>query len=84
MELYIHNIILSYLSETRSKLKLPSDHPILLLFEDFKGQCTEKLTLATGNCQNIPSITPLVSESTLLNVESHTMTRPSVLLVATI
>jgi len=43
MELYIHNIILSYLSETRSKLKLPSDHPILLLFDDFKGQCTEKL-----------------------------------------
>ena len=43
MELYIHNIILPCLSETRSKLKLPSDHPALLLFDNFKGQCTKKL-----------------------------------------
>ena len=43
MELYIHNIILPYLSETRSKLKLSPDHPALLLFDNFKGQCTEKL-----------------------------------------
>ena len=43
MELCIHNIILPYLSETRSKLKLPPDHPALLLFDNFKGQCTEKL-----------------------------------------
>jgi len=43
MELYIHNIILPYLSETRSKLKHPSDHPALLLFDKFKSQCTEKL-----------------------------------------
>ena len=43
MELYIHNIILPYLSETRSKLKLSPDHPALLLFDNFKGQCTKKL-----------------------------------------
>ena len=35
MELYIHSIILPYLSETISKL--PSDHPALLLFDNFKG-----------------------------------------------
>ena len=41
MELYIHSIILPYLSETISKV--PPDHPALLLFDNFKGQCTEKL-----------------------------------------
>jgi len=63
MELYIHNIILPYLTETRSKLKLPYDHPALLLFDNFKGQCTEKLlrlldssnvsiALIPANCTN--------------------------------
>ena len=36
-------IILRYLSETKRKLKIPLDHHALLLFDNFKGQCTEKL-----------------------------------------
>ena len=43
MELYITKIILPYLAETKRKLKLPPSHPALLLFDNFKGQCTEKL-----------------------------------------
>ena len=43
MELYITKIILSYLAETKRKLKLPPSHPALLLFDNFKGQYTEKL-----------------------------------------
>ena len=43
MELYITKIILPYLADTKRKLKLPSSHPALLLFDNFKGQCTETL-----------------------------------------
>ena len=43
MEIYITKIILPYLSETKRKLKIPLDHLALLLFDNFKGQCTEKL-----------------------------------------
>ena len=43
MELYITKIILPYLVDTKRKLKLPPSHPALLLFDNFKGQCTEKL-----------------------------------------
>ena len=37
MEFYINKIIFSYLCETKKSLKLPSNHPALLLFENFKG-----------------------------------------------
>ena len=43
MEVYITKVIMPYLSETKRKLKIPVDHPALLLFDNFKGQCTEKL-----------------------------------------
>ena len=43
MELYFTKIILSYLAETKRNLKLPPSHPALLLFDNFKGQCTGKL-----------------------------------------
>ena len=29
-----------YLNEKRAELNLPSDYPALLLFDNFKGQCT--------------------------------------------
>ena len=41
MEVYITKVIIPYLSETKRKLKIPVDHPALLLFDNFKGQCTE-------------------------------------------
>ena len=43
MEFYITKIIFPYLSETKRKLNIPLDHPALLLFDNFKGQSTEKL-----------------------------------------
>ena len=43
MEFYITKVILPYLVDTKRKLKLPPGHPALLLFDNFKGQCTEKL-----------------------------------------
>ena len=43
MELYTTKIILPCLAETKNKLKLPSSHPALLLFDSFKRQCTENL-----------------------------------------
>ena len=40
---YIVNIILPYLEQKRKDLKLLPDHHALILFDNFRGQCTEKL-----------------------------------------
>ena len=54
MELYITKIILPYLADAKRKLKLPPSHPSLLLFDNFKGQYTEKLLkLLDTNMVNI-------------------------------
>ena len=38
---YIKRIIIPYVVQTRVKLKLSSDYPALVLFDVFKGQCTD-------------------------------------------
>ena len=38
---YIKKIIVPFMVEKRKVLKLPSDHPGLVVFDVFKGQCTE-------------------------------------------
>ena len=43
MEVYITKIIVPYIAETKRKSSIPLDQPALLLFDNFKGQCTEKL-----------------------------------------
>ena len=43
MQDYINEIILPYIDMKRKEMKLPSNHPALLLFDNFKAQCTETL-----------------------------------------
>ena len=43
MEEYIRHVIFPYLSQMKEKLKLSSGYPALLLYDNFKGQCTENL-----------------------------------------
>ena len=43
MQDYIDGIILPYINMKRREMKLPSKHPALLLFDNFKAQCTETL-----------------------------------------
>lgn len=40
---YIKQIIIPYVAETRVKLKLSSEYPALVIFDVFKGQCTESI-----------------------------------------
>ena len=42
---YIMNILLPYLQEKRKQLKLSPSYPALVLFDNFKGQCTEQLLM---------------------------------------
>ena len=59
MEIYITKIIILYLSETKKKLNIPLDHPALLLFGNFKGQCTkELLKLLDSHNVNVVLIPP--------------------------
>ena len=37
---YIRLILLPYVTQTRKDLSLPEDHPALVIFDRFKGQCT--------------------------------------------
>jgi hypothetical protein len=47
---YVNKVIIPYVTETRTRLKLNADHPALVLFDVFKGQCTEEvLQLLLGN-----------------------------------
>ena len=43
MRQYVENIILPYLCQKRQKLKLPLGQPAVLIFDNFKAQCTEEL-----------------------------------------
>jgi len=38
---YFEKVIFPYLQEKKAELKLEPDHPALLLFDNFKAQCTE-------------------------------------------
>ena len=40
---YIEDIILPYVNEKRRQLHLEDDHPALVIFDVFKGQCTEEI-----------------------------------------
>ena len=40
---YIKHVIIPYVTETRTRLKLNADHPALVLFDVFKGQCTNEV-----------------------------------------
>ena len=40
MKEYIAKIIIPYVNKKKEELKLPSNHPSLLLFDNFKAQCT--------------------------------------------
>ena len=43
MKLYITDVILPYLHQARQKLDLSPTHRALLIFDNFKGKCTEVL-----------------------------------------
>ena len=43
MKEYIDKIILPYVKQKRIDLKLSNDYPTLVIFDNFKGQCTKKL-----------------------------------------
>ena len=43
MRQYIDKIILPYLCQKRQELKLSPEQPAVLIFDNFKGQCTEEL-----------------------------------------
>ena len=38
---YVQNIIIPYVTETRKHLQLDCNHPALVIFDVFRGQCTE-------------------------------------------
>ena len=43
MKDYVDQIILPYIKRKRAELKLALNHASLLLFDNFKAQCTEQL-----------------------------------------
>lgn len=58
---YIRLILLPYVKQTRQDLSLPDDHPALVIFDRFKGQCTQgilsllddhnlRLAIVPANC----------------------------------
>jgi len=40
MKEYIDNVLLQYINEKRQSLGLVIDHPALVIFDNFKAQCT--------------------------------------------
>ena len=59
MKEYVDNILLPYVKEKRTNLNLADDYPALVLFDNFKAQCTPKLlTLLDQNNINVVLIPP--------------------------
>ena len=52
MKEYINKIVLPYVKQKRRDLKLSIDYPALVIFDNFKGQCTKEL-LTTLDSNNI-------------------------------
>jgi len=51
MHQYICKIILPYICSKHVELKLSDDHPVVLIFDNFKGQCmSQLLTLQRDPC----------------------------------
>ena len=44
MEDYVNLIILPYVQKKRMELDLPADYPALVIYDVFKGQCTETIS----------------------------------------
>ena len=56
---YIMHILLPHLQEKRKELKLRPTYPALVLFDNFKGQCTEDMfKLLDSNDINVVLIPP--------------------------
>ena len=59
MHQYISKIILPCIRNKREELKLPPDQPAVLIFDNFKGQCTsELLTLLDTNNISVILVPP--------------------------
>lgn len=43
MKSYLRKVIIPYVNKKREELKLPQNHPGLVLFDNFKAQCTDNL-----------------------------------------
>ena len=43
MECYLDNILLPYITTTRAKYKLDATQPAMVVFDTFRGQCTEQI-----------------------------------------
>ena len=43
MDHYLDNILLPYITTTRAKCKLDATQPALVIFDTFRGQCTERI-----------------------------------------
>ena len=56
---YINKVILPYVNEKRRDLKLGNEQPALLIFDNFKAQCTTSvLSLLDQYHINVASIPP--------------------------
>ena len=56
---YIQKIVVPYIEKMRQTLKLADNYPALLLFDNFKAQCTQELlTLLDDNFINVLLIPP--------------------------
>jgi len=59
MREYFERIIFPYSEEKRSALKLSSDQPALLIFDNFKAQCTSSLlSLLDSHNVNVVLVPP--------------------------
>ena len=59
MKDYIQKIVVPYVEKMRQTLKLADNYPALLLFDNFKAQCTQELlTLLDDNFINVLLIPP--------------------------
>lgn len=59
MKEYVDNILLPYVKEKRTNHNLADDYPALMLFDNFKAQCTPKLlALLDQNNINVVLIPP--------------------------
>ena len=58
MRQYINKVILPYISNKRKELKLPLDQPAVLIFDNFKGQCTSEIIFLDASNINVILIPP--------------------------
>jgi len=60
---YIDSVILPYINEKRNELKLSNKQPALLIFDNFKAQCTSSLLNLLDNHQiNVALMTPICTD----------------------